>query len=655
MRTLACVLFTALCGFGQAFDLGGTSIRYTIEGQGEPVILIHGPSDHAAAWEPLSRSLSHRYRIVAIDGPHDAGRSDIEMVNGVVRLMDHLKILQAHIAGDSMSSSLVMKMLAAHPDRLLTVTVAGSADWPLPESADLKAIRVPLLVFCSEKDNPERLAERKSALPGAEFQMIAAAGQGTPPQTPQLATYFLDFLDRHALGPASAQLPGTPAARQLALWLHAYNSGSRALLSDFYERNFPAGRSRLDAEFARRSNLTGGFDLKQVEQCEASLCSALLEMRDQVAYSRVRVELEPDPTYRITQLETQPVPRPAAVPPERTTEAAAVDALRWKLESEVSAGRFSGAVLLAREEKVLFSQAYGLSDRAKNTPNTLQTRFRLGSMNKLFTAVAVLQLAEAGKIKLDDPLGKYLTGYPNRDVSEKVQVRHLLTHTGGTGDFFGPEFDAHRLELRTLQDYLDLFGKRGLEFEPGTRRAYSNYGFVLLGALVERVSGQSYYDYVRDHIYKPSGMTRTDSQREDEVVADRATGYTRRDGEEEWRSNEDTLPYRGTSAGGGYSTVEDLLKFALALRNHKLLGEHSLDLLVKGEPVSGVGRAFPFGAGARNWDGVLYFGHNGGAPGMNADLEIGFQSGFVIVALSNLDPPAAQRISEFVVGRLPEK
>ena len=117
-------------------------------------------------------------------------------------------------------------------------------------------------------------------------------------------------------------------------------------------------------------------------------------------------------------------------------------------------------------------------------------------MNKMFTAVATLQLVEAGKLALDDPIGKYLPDYPNKEVASKVTVRHLLTHTGGTGDIFGPEFEQHRLKLREHRDYVKLYGARGLTHEPGARFEYSNYGFVLLGALIEKVSGESYYDYV---------------------------------------------------------------------------------------------------------------------------------------------------------------
>src|SRR5438445_11194946 len=126
-------------------------------------------------------------------------------------------------------------------------------------------------------------------------------------------------------------------------------------------------------------------------------------------------------------------------------------------------------------------------------------------MNKMFTATSILQLVQAGKISLTDPIGKMLTDYPNQDVAAKVTVHHLLTHTGGTGDIFGPEFNAHRLELRTLNDYVALYGKRSLAFEPGSRWEYSNYGMILLGVAIERVSKQSYYEYVTEHIYKPRG------------------------------------------------------------------------------------------------------------------------------------------------------
>jgi CubicO group peptidase (beta-lactamase class C family) len=331
-----------------------------------------------------------------------------------------------------------------------------------------------------------------------------------------------------------------------------------------------------------------------------------------------------------------------------------VTALRKRLDEVVSADLFSGAVLVAKDGKTVFAQAYGMADREKKTPNTLKTRFRLGSMNKMFTAVATLQLVQNGKLDLKAPLGNYLTGYLNKDVASKVTIEQMLSHTGGTGDIFGPEFDKNRLELKTLQDYVKLYGNRGPEFEPGSRWQYSNYGFLLLGVIVEKVSGQNYYDYVRDHIFKPAGMIATASEPEDQVVADRSVGYMRSDGAG-WQRNTDTLPYRGTSAGGGYSTVEDLLKFATALQTNKLLKPQYTEMLTTGKVETPNGGKYAYGFQEATVNGTRCFGHGGGAPGMNGELKICPGPGYVVAVLANLDPAAATRVADFITNRLPIK
>jgi D-alanyl-D-alanine carboxypeptidase len=347
-----------------------------------------------------------------------------------------------------------------------------------------------------------------------------------------------------------------------------------------------------------------------------------------------------------------------AQPPDASSphliESELISATRQKLAQDTASDTFSGAVLIAHKGKPVFAQAYGLADREHKTPNTLETRFRIGSMNKMFTAVAVLQLAQEGKLGLDDPVGKYLTHYPNRDVATKVTIHHLLTHTGGTGEIFGPEFDAHRSELRTLQDYVKLYGNRGLAFEPGSRVEYSNYGFILLGAIVEKVSGESYYDYVRDHVYLPAGMTSTGSDPKDLVVANLSIGYTADGAANGVRPNIDLLPYRGTSAGGGYSTVGDLLKFANAIQQDRLLNAHYTELLTVGKVVVQGGRvASAFTEYSVN--GIRCFGHAGGSFGMNGDLEVCPNPGYVVIVLANMDPPAAELTSLFISNRLPER
>jgi D-alanyl-D-alanine carboxypeptidase len=370
-------------------------------------------------------------------------------------------------------------------------------------------------------------------------------------------------------------------------------------------------------------------------------------------FGQLTLEVEAAEPYRIVKMEMRPIGHPAEFTVPHLSDAELIAALRKRLDESVSADKFSGAVLVAKNGKPVFMQAYGLADREHKTPNTLKTRFRIGSMNKMFTAVAVLQLVQAGKLKLDDPLGKYLTDYPNKELAAEVTISELLSHTGGTGDFFGPESDKHRLELKTHEDYVKLYGSRPVRFEPGSRFEYSNYGFLLLGNVIEKVSGESYYDYVQEHIYKQAGMTSTGSEPEGQPVPDLSVGYTKR-GTSSWHPNTDFLPYRGTSAGGGYTTVGDLLSFANALRENKLLNAHSTELLTTSKvSMPGGEDSYGYGFAQMTMNGAKCVGHGGGSPGMNGEMEMCLDSSYIVVALANLDPPAATRVADFVMFRLP--
>jgi CubicO group peptidase (beta-lactamase class C family) len=328
-------------------------------------------------------------------------------------------------------------------------------------------------------------------------------------------------------------------------------------------------------------------------------------------------------------------------------------ALEARLDQATAADSFSGVVLLAKGGKPIFQAARGLADRERKQKVGMQTKFRIGSMNKMFTAVAVLQLRERGKLSLDDTLAKWLPDYPNAELAKSVTLHHLLTHTGGTGDIFGPLFGEHRQELTSHQAYIDLYGQRGLEFTPGARFAYSNYGFVLLGRVIEKASGESYYDYVREHVYAPAKMIATGSEPESESVTDLSVGYRR--GPDGLKPNVDTLPPRGTSAGGGYSTAEDLLRFADALQSHTLLSEESTQLLMMGKIPTDPRTMYAYGFSERNYSGIHTFGHGGGAPGMNGELAILPGSRHVVVALANMDPPAAGDLVNFIIERLPRE
>lgn len=345
---------------------------------------------------------------------------------------------------------------------------------------------------------------------------------------------------------------------------------------------------------------------------------------------------------------TLPAPAVAQVAPApaRLPDAALVKAITGKL-AEVGEN-YSGVVMVARKGKLVATFAQGWADRERKIPNTADTKFRVGSMDKTFTAVAVMQLAQAGKLDVQAPLITYLKDYPNTDWARKVTLHHLLTHQGGAGEIFTPEYEARRDRVRTLQDYVDLFGKRAPDFEPGSKDDYSNYGFILLGRVIEAVSGQSYYDYVRAHIFQPAGMTGSGFEPETMPMPGRAVAYEHEKADFTLAGG---LPWRGTSAGGGYATAEDFVKFAMALYDGRLLDETHRKQMTTG--FVDLGDGMKYGYGIAIYPSPLpIVGHNGGAPGMAGDLRIIDGGEGVIVALSNVAPPfLAGRLSKFVSDR----
>jgi CubicO group peptidase (beta-lactamase class C family) len=328
-----------------------------------------------------------------------------------------------------------------------------------------------------------------------------------------------------------------------------------------------------------------------------------------------------------------------------------------------AADAFSGAILVAADNLPLLERAWGYASRAYNVPNHIDTRFNLGSMNKMFTAVAVAQLAQAGLIAFESPIGEYLPDYPD-DVGRRVTLHHLLTHTSGLGSYWNERFEARRTKVRTVRDHLALFVDEPLLFEPGERFAYSNSGFIVLGAVIEAVSGQDYYVYVRDHIYLPVGMHDTDAYETDADEPNLATGYTRmpiggpspggppRTGPR--RSNIHIHSVKGGPAGGGYSTVGDLLRFAEAVRNHRLLSPEYTETVLQGrmEMEGRPGYRYGYGFTVQEQGGERVVGHSGGAPGIASWLDIYLDRPVTTAVMANYDPTDAKPVIERLRGLL---
>ena len=362
------------------------------------------------------------------------------------------------------------------------------------------------------------------------------------------------------------------------------------------------------------------------------------------------------PTATATAVPTfTPEPEPTPVEPDLTdsrgdtgelsstsTLATVAAEISDSMESLTSRQGFSGVVLVAHEGEPLFMGAYGLANRALGIPTQIDTKFNLGSMDKMFTAVAILQLVEQGELSLDDTIADHLPEYPNQQVAEAVTIDQLLTHRSGMGDWSESEpFPDLHDQIREVADYLPLFVDTPLEFEPGDRFRYSNSGYIVLGLIVESVTGTSYYDHVRTTIFEPSGMTNTAAYELDAGVPNLAVGYTNMaiDGSklDEITDYHFAMPMRGGPSGGGFSTVEDLLAFGNALLAHQLLSPESTELLLEGKVRLNEQAQYAYGFIDRMLDNQRVVGHGGGAPGVCCMMDIYLEWRTTLVVLSNSD------------------
>jgi D-alanyl-D-alanine carboxypeptidase len=320
--------------------------------------------------------------------------------------------------------------------------------------------------------------------------------------------------------------------------------------------------------------------------------------------------------------------------------AALAAALQARLEQAAADG-FSGSVLVADGDRVLFEHGYGVADPAGKAAVSADTRFNLASTGKLFTTVAVLQLVQQGKLDLDAPVGRYLPDWPIADVRDKVSVRQLLLHTSGLGSFWGPDFEAMRARLQSLSDYRPLLQKPPA-FESGSRWQYSNSGFQVLGLIVQAVSGEDYYDYVARHIFAAAGMRDTGYFAIDGQARGVAVPHKGGRGEDRFEAYAVLPEPRGGAAGGGYSTPRDLLRFHRALTGGKLLDAQRRELLFAAVDLPGPreGRP-PHGLGMVRVDagGDVVYGHPGGARGIGVDFRGTRDSGWALVLMSNTAEP----------------
>ena len=300
------------------------------------------------------------------------------------------------------------------------------------------------------------------------------------------------------------------------------------------------------------------------------------------------------------------------------------------VNAEVKHDLFSGAILVAEEGNVIYSGAFGLENKEKNIPNKLTTKFNIGSIGKTFTGVLTLQLVEAGQIELSDPLERYLPDLPYPEKS-KITIFHLLTHSSGLGDYFThKDYESRINTLRKIDDALPLVYDQELLFEPGEEYSYSNSGMLVMGAIIEKVSGMSYREFLKEQILIPAGMNNSGIFYPEEAVANRAIGYSKVDEDNYQVETEREFP--AFSDGGLYSTVEDMLKYDRALHNNKLLNEKTKQMMFSN---TGPNKNYALGWEIGSFENEQFVGHVGGCYGFSSDFIRFPEKQIMIIVVSN--------------------
>lgn len=320
----------------------------------------------------------------------------------------------------------------------------------------------------------------------------------------------------------------------------------------------------------------------------------------------------------------------------------------WNTWLASEAAGFSGVALIGRGDTIEVEMAFGLAGPVGSQQNATNTRFNLGSINKTFTAIAIAQLLEQGRLGLDDALIKHLPEYPDKDAARRISIRQLLTHRSGVAQFMRADFGDVSVAAMTK-----IVGDEPLAFEPGARQVYSNGGYVLLGRVIEIVSGKTYSEYVNDHVYRPAGMVASgfyrDGDRRDNIALPvTAAGAMR--GAQPGMGSPSAGLRTGNSAGGGYSTAADLFRFARALCSGRLLNptmtRYVLDGTFAEDPKWG------FALREQIVGRHRFLGNGGGAPGVNAEFRFEPQGEYTVVVLSNSGPPSATTLLTAILARI---
>jgi CubicO group peptidase (beta-lactamase class C family) len=479
-----------------------------------------------------------------------------------------------------------------------------------------------------------------------------------------LLPLFLLLLILLLYAPSTAQspsdIPQTPAGKRMEESLHLINSGDIEKIRDYISSQFTKsflktfGEERLFNVYYGFFEKYQGLEFHKTRESSSNKLVGVHRCRLTGSGYLFGLMVESRPPQKIRGMTILPLAHPDEPKSlESLDEEEKVKMLGSFIDRLGEVGIFSGTVLLAKGGNALLKKAHGFVSRRHNIPIRNDTKLNLASLTKMFTAVAAAQLFEQRKMSYDDPIGKYLdTDWIPAKIGESVQIKHLLSHTSGIG--IGGEDDnrtyleqAFKEQFREISDYKSLSAKAKLKYEPGKKFSYNNMGMHLMGPIIEKISGETYIQYLQTYVFEPSGMSNTGFFELDEPEPNVAMGYVKeyKGGRFIWRNNVLACQIKGTPAGGAYSTIDDLLRFENALRNNVLISQKTKEILFTPKKELSAS-SYGYGFQVRMFDDKLRVGHTGGYIGINNHFSMYLNKDYTMIILSNLDLVSGSIVSD---------
>ncbi|HET9514016.1 MAG TPA: serine hydrolase domain-containing protein [Gemmatimonadales bacterium] len=414
--------------------------------------------------------------------------------------------------------------------------------------------------------------------------------------------------------PRPPVLPGTPAGTALGAWLEAYNQGDSVRIAASLARLYTAEALARRSAAERAGGVMGwrreygGFEPVRIDSVQRGMVVITVRQSLTRGWGMLFVEVDSASPAKVTGVSLIPF----VEPPDwrRVERAGSEEALAERVsalaDQLAGTGSFRGVVLMTRGDQVILHRGYGIA---------ADSSFELASVSKMFTAVAILQLVEQGMLSTDATIGSVLPEYPPGPSATQVTIQHLLTMSAGIPDLFrSPRYRGRQDQFRTLRDHWPLFVESPLEFPPGSGWSYSNSNFMILGSVIEQLSGESFADFIRKYVLDRAGMSRTTA---------------------------------GSPAGGGRSTAQDLAAFGQAFLGGRLVGPEMVTRATTGYIATEYGGRDGFGLETRDWNGVRIVGHGGAYPGVSNQVDFFPAQGYSVVVLSNVSRSGAQALANY--------